>query len=112
METLMTAVELTGTIDENRRLQLDDLFPVAGPKRVRVIVLYPLDDEWDEAEWLYAAARNPAFASLKEPEEDIYSLADGRPFVTTGLLLRELGTLSPRMQAQVSDRLRRLFDLG
>ena len=32
--------------------------------------------------------------------------------VTTGLLLRELGTLSPRMQAQVSDRLRRLFDLG
>lgn len=60
MKAVMTAVELTGTIDENRHLQLDEPFPVAGPKRVRVIVLYSLGDKWDEAEWLYAAARNPA----------------------------------------------------
>jgi hypothetical protein len=33
---------------------------------VRVIVLYPLDSEWDEAEWLQAAARNPAFSFLKD----------------------------------------------
>ncbi len=33
-----------------------------------------------EMEWLQAAAVNPAFDFLNEPEEDIYTLADGRPF--------------------------------
>ena len=80
MEAPLTAIELTGTIDEHRQLRLDDLLPVAGPKRVRVIVLYPLNDEWDETEWLQAAASNPALAGLAELEEDIYSLADGTPF--------------------------------
>jgi hypothetical protein len=47
---------------------------------VRAILLDPLNDEWDEAEWLPAAARNPAFAFLSDPEGDIYSLADGKPF--------------------------------
>ena len=76
----MTAIEMTGTVDEHRRLQVDDLLPVSGPMRVRILVLYPLNDEWDEAEWLRAAARNPAFAFLSDPEEDIYSLADGESF--------------------------------
>ena len=72
---------MTGSIDENRQLQLDGLLPVSGPMRVRVIVLYPLDeDEWDEMEWLRAAAHNPAFDFLNDPKEDIYSLADGEPF--------------------------------
>jgi hypothetical protein len=79
METTMTAIEMTGTIDEHRQLQLDDPLPVSGPMRVRVIVLYPTEDEWDEKEWLQAAARNPAFEFLKDPEEDIYSLNDGEP---------------------------------
>ncbi len=80
METTMTAIEVAGTVDEHHQLQLDDTLPIRGPKRVRVIVLYPLVDEWDETEWLEAAARNPAFASLSDPEEDIYSLGDGEPF--------------------------------
>jgi hypothetical protein len=80
MEVTMTAIETTGTIDEHRQLQLDSLLPIPGPRRVRIIVLYPWDDEWDETEWLQAAARNPAFAFLNDPEEDIYSLADGKPF--------------------------------
>ncbi len=79
MEATMTAIELTGTVDERRQLQLDDLLPIPGPKRVRVIVLYSPVDEWSEMEWLQAAARNPAFDFLKDPEEDIYSLADGKP---------------------------------
>jgi len=79
METKMTAIELTGTVNEHCQLQLDDLLPIPGPKRVRVIVLYSLLDEWDEKKWLQAAARNPAFGFLKDPEEDIYSLADGKP---------------------------------
>jgi len=36
--------------------------------------------EVDEKEWLRAASANPAFDFLKEPEEDIYTLEDGRPF--------------------------------
>jgi hypothetical protein len=80
METTMTAIEMTGRIDENRQLQLDNPLPVSGPMRVRVIVLYPIQDEEDETEWLQAAARNPAFEFLKDPEEDIYSLTDGEPF--------------------------------
>jgi hypothetical protein len=51
MRAPITAIELTGTIDEP-----------------------------SEAEWLYAAARNPAFAFLHEPQEDIYTLDDGQPF--------------------------------
>jgi len=80
MEGTMTAIEMTGTVDEHHQLQVDDLLPVSGPMRVRVLVLYPLSDEWDEREWLRAAVRNPAFAFLSDPEEDIYTLADGEPF--------------------------------
>ena len=80
MEAAMTAIETTGTIDEDHRLRLDEALPVSGPMRVRVIVLYPLAEGVDEDEWLRAAARNPAFQDLEAPEEDIYSLEDGDPF--------------------------------
>ncbi|VAW31370.1 hypothetical protein MNBD_CHLOROFLEXI01-1523 [hydrothermal vent metagenome] len=80
MEIPMNAVEMTGTVDENRQLKLDGILPFSGPKRVRVIVLSSLDDEIDEATWLQAASQNPAFAFLAEPDEDIYSLNDGQPF--------------------------------
>lgn len=80
METTMTAIEVTRRIDEHHQLQLDSPLPVSGPRRVRVIVLYSVEDEWDETEWLQAATHNPAFDFLSDPEEDIYSLADGEPF--------------------------------
>jgi hypothetical protein len=80
VEAPLTAIELTGTIDEDSHLLLDDLLPVTGPQRVRVIVLYPAGDTCTEAEWLRAAANSPAFADLADAEEDIYSLADGKPF--------------------------------
>jgi hypothetical protein len=50
---------------------------------VRVIVLSPLTeipDEWNEMEWLKAALSNSAFAYLRDPEEDIYTINDGKPF--------------------------------
>ncbi len=47
---------------------------------MRDIVSYPLAEGFDEAEWLQAAARNPAFEDLKAPKEDIYSLEEGEPF--------------------------------
>jgi hypothetical protein len=80
MEGTMTAIEMTGTIDEHRQLRLDGTLPVPGPMRVRVLVLYPLSEEWDEVEWLQAATRNPAFGFLNDAEEDLYTLADGEPF--------------------------------
>ena len=79
----MTAIEMTGTVDENHQLQLDGVLPFAGPKRVRVIVLSPLieyTDDWNEMEWLKASLSNPAFDFLHDPEEDIYTLNDGQPF--------------------------------
>ena len=83
MSHTMQAIEMTGTIDENRRLQLDKPLPVSGPAYVRVIILYPLADDIPEEDWLKAAASNPAFSDLYDPQEDIYTLADGKPFYTT-----------------------------
>lgn len=80
MDVTSKAIETTGTIDANHRLLLDETLPVAGPAKVRVIILFPEDTDIDEKEWLYAASTNPAFDFLNEPEEDIYTIADGRPF--------------------------------
>jgi len=80
MEGTMTAIEVSGRIDEQHRLELDAPLPIGGPRRVRVIVLYPADEDWDEIEWLQTAANNPAFDFLKDAAEDIYSATDGEPF--------------------------------
>jgi hypothetical protein len=78
------AIETTGTVDKEHRLHLDEPIPVAGPSRVRVIILVPEEADEDEREWLRAAATNPAFDFLKPPEEDIYTTADGEPFRDQG----------------------------
>ncbi len=74
------AIETTGTIDDQHQLILDEPLPVTGPTKVRVIILLPDEGDIDEAEWLRAAAGNRAFEFLKKPEEDIYTLEDGKPF--------------------------------
>lgn len=73
-------VETTGTIDVQQELHLDEPLPISGPVRVRVIVLFEAEDDITEEEWLLAAASNPAFDFLKDPEEDIYTASDGRPY--------------------------------
>jgi hypothetical protein len=80
MEVTTRAIETMGIIDAQRRLVLDEQLPVVGPTKVRVIILLSEETDIDEMEWLRAAAANPAFDFLKEPEEDIYTLAAGRPF--------------------------------
>lgn len=80
MDVAVKAIETTGTIDAQHRLFLDEPLPVPGPTRVRVIILLPEDAEIDEKEWLHAAAENSAFDFLKEPEEDIYTSDNGKPF--------------------------------
>jgi len=83
----LKAFEVAGTIDEQRQLHLDEPLPIVGPSRVRVIILIPLipeETDIDEREWLRAAALNPAFDFLKDPREDIYTMADGKPFHDQG----------------------------
>lgn len=84
MHAAMKAIEVSGTVDEQRQLHLDDQLPIAGPSRVRVIILVPDDAEIDERQWLQAAASNPTFEFLNDPAEDIYTLADGKPFRDQG----------------------------
>jgi len=78
------AVEISGVVDTDHQLHLDGPVPIAGPSRVRVIILVPEDADLDESEWLRSAATNPAFDFLKEPAEDIYSPTDGEPFRDEG----------------------------
>jgi hypothetical protein len=77
MQTQMTAVEMTGTIDEHSQLHLDDKLPITGPKRVRIIVLTTVEEETSEAEWLKAASKNPAFQFLHDAGECFGSVSNG-----------------------------------
>ena len=80
MELVSKAIETTGTVDAHRHLLLDEALPINGPKKVRVIILFPGEDDIEESEWLHAASVNPSFDFLNDPEEDIYSINDGKPF--------------------------------
>ena len=75
----MRVIETTGTLTAQGQLQLDQPMPQAKSSPVRVIVLLPDDDDLEQENWLQAVANNPSFAFLHDPEEDIYTLADGHP---------------------------------
>ncbi|MGH7458349.1 MAG: hypothetical protein ACREKN_04590 [Longimicrobiaceae bacterium] len=77
---MQRAIETTGTADEQGQLRLNEPLAVSEASAVRVIVLLPSDEDPDEGSWLRAASRNPAFAFLDDPQEEIYSTADGIPF--------------------------------
>lgn len=80
METILKAIEVAGSIDENRQLHLDEPLPVGGREHVRVIILIPEKAGHHDADWLRAAVTNPVFDFLKDPEEEVYTPADGKPF--------------------------------
>ena len=84
MEILKKAIEVSATIDEKKRLVLDEPLSIVGPARVRVIILPPDDSDFDEKEWLRSASINSAFSFLNEPEEEIYSAEDGKPYHDQG----------------------------
>jgi hypothetical protein len=67
-------------VGKEHRLVLDEPLPIAGPSRVRVIILLPEDSDLDENLWLQAARSNPALEFLADPAEDVYTAADGKPF--------------------------------
>jgi hypothetical protein len=76
---MLTAIETTGRIESNGKIVIDETFSVNAPTSVRVIVLFPESEDFSESEWLQAASKNETFDFLNDPEEDIYSLTDGKP---------------------------------
>lgn len=84
MDIIEKAIETTATIDAKYQLVLDEPLPIAGPIRVRVVILLPEEVDINEKAWLRAANDSSAFDFLKEPEEDIYTISDGRPFNVEG----------------------------
>jgi hypothetical protein len=81
---ILNAIETTGIVDAQHQLRLDEPLPIPGPIRVRVIVLVPEAEEISEGAWAKAASASPAFDFLKDPAEDVYSAADGKPFHDQG----------------------------
>ena len=79
MKYLSRALEVSGTLDREGNLHLDEPVTAFGEGKVKVIVLNPDSDEISEAEWLRFAATNPVFDFLNDPEEDVYTLEDGKP---------------------------------
>ncbi len=76
---MLTAIETTGTIEQNGRIVIDETFAVDEPTSVRIIVLFPESGDFGENEWQRAASKNQAFDFLNDPDEDIYTVADGKP---------------------------------
>ena len=54
MQTATKAIETIGTIDAQHHLVLDEILPITGPTRVRVIILVPEESDINETEWLQA----------------------------------------------------------
>jgi hypothetical protein len=79
VDIIEKAIVVQGTINKDHRLILDESLPIEGPKRVRVIILLGEEEDLGEASWLKAGSSNEAFDFLKSPEEDIYTLVDGKP---------------------------------
>ena len=80
----MNAIETTGVVDAEHQLRLDEPLPIPGQSRVRVIVLVPDAEDVSEATWTKAVSANPAFDFLKDAAEDVYTVADGKPFHDQG----------------------------
>ncbi|MDB5247780.1 MAG: hypothetical protein JWQ40_2174 [Segetibacter sp.] len=75
----MQAVEAFGHIDSNGSLQINTPLPLKEGD-VKVIIMYAENGEMTEEQlWMRSISNNPAFDFLKDPEEDIYSLNDGKP---------------------------------
>ena len=76
---------LIDTIGEDEKHPLASLMEVLGfliekYEDEHVPEITDTDDNLNEADWLKASLSNPAFAYLHDPEEDIYTISDGKPF--------------------------------
>jgi len=75
---MLTAIETTATIGANRQLLLDEDLPESASSKVRVIIFF-VEEDFIEKDWLKSASENEAFDFLNGEVEDIYTLQDGKP---------------------------------
>ncbi len=78
----MKAVEIIGSVEKDGTVSVSQKISSVPPGPVRILLLSPdqEEQELDEKIWIRGASTNPAFDFLKNLEEDIYSLSDGRAF--------------------------------
>ncbi len=75
----MKAIELRTRTEEDGSIKLAHT-GLNGGVLVRVLILSEEDENSEEKLYLETISRNPAFDFLNEPEEDVYSAKDGKPF--------------------------------
>lgn len=75
----MKAIELTTRTEEDGSIKLEHT-GLNGGVLVRILILSEEDENSEEKLYLKSISRNPAFDFLNEPEEDVYSKKDGKPF--------------------------------
>ena len=76
----MKSIACAGTLSAKGELLLDELLPQNQPSRVQIVILFPESPESPDltsSQWNTIVAKNPSFAFLQDPEEDIYTLEDG-----------------------------------
>ena len=78
IEIMNNVVKLSGTVDENCRLSAQvPIFISPGP--VTVLVLPVSQDDEAEAQFWTAGVAQEWADELSDPDQDIYTLADGEP---------------------------------
>lgn len=73
----MRAIEVTGSVNEDGFIALDQPIVITKPRRFRGILLLPDTDITEE--WSPMAIDASLREYLDDPEEDIYTLEDGEP---------------------------------
>ena len=73
----MSMVKLAGNIDENHRLSA--LAPSSIPPGPVTVLILPGSQESDEADIWTAGIAEEWADELSDPNQDIYTLADGEP---------------------------------
>ncbi|HUT76857.1 MAG TPA: hypothetical protein VM285_04180 [Polyangia bacterium] len=76
----MRAIEISSRTDKSGRLRIDCKLDHSD-SAVRVLILVDEEEPAVEEErlWLGSVSKNPAFAFLADPAEDIYGVHDGAP---------------------------------
>jgi hypothetical protein len=75
----MKAVELRTRTKEDGSISIEHT-GLSGGVLVRILILSEEEEGEEEKLYLKTISRNPAFDFLNEPEEDVYSPKDGKPY--------------------------------
>jgi len=76
--TVMKTIEIKTVTNSDGSISLEPT-GLKGGVSVRVLILSE-EDELDEKNYLKFISNNPSLDFLNEPEENVYSIKDGKPF--------------------------------